>query len=226
MDRSRYAVPLVALLLVGTIAGAYTLVLTALGSSPPRSGATPTDAATLPSRAAIIPTNPGNRTLYFVPIDSFPPETAAELAAWYGARYGLEVSVRDALPLHESTRDPGRNQLVAERLIELLRRGQPDLESDGGAVVIGLVSEDLYILDRTDWAWAFGLRSGGRYAVVSEARMADGDRAVVVSRLRKMLTKNIALLYWGLEASDEPSSPVYRDVVSVRDLDRMGEDFG
>lgn len=81
MDRSRYAVPLVALLLVGTIAGAYTLVLTALGSSPPRSGATPTDAATLPSRAAIIPTNPGNRTLYFVPIDSFPPETAAELAA-------------------------------------------------------------------------------------------------------------------------------------------------
>lgn len=230
MDRTRLAHPLGALLLITVVAGGFTLLIGGLegggrgvgGASVGSSAAMGRAPATL---AAVVPSRPRDRTLYLVPIGDFPRETAIELAVYYDARYGLEMTVRPALPLDESARDRARRQLVAERLLDQLWGGYPDLAADDGAVVIGLVVDDLHILGRPDWSWAFGLRDEARYAIVSTARMADADPGVAASRLRKMVSRDIGILYYGLALNDDRSSVLFRDVLGAGDLDRMTEDF-
>ena len=125
--------------------------------------------------------------------------------------------------------DQQRGQLVAEDVITSLKASYAQVVADPGAVVIGLVTTDLYLRERPDWAWAFGLRAEGRFAVVSTARMgwplglASDERTM--SRLRKMVTKDIGLMYFGLSASDDSHSVMYRNIGGIDDLDRMGEEF-
>jgi len=65
--------------------------------------------------------------------------------------------------------------------------------------------------------------------VVSTARLnprffgiSEGED-VAFSRARKLFTKNIGLLYYGLPDSDDPDSPLYNNILSVADLDEMNE---
>jgi hypothetical protein len=44
-------------------------------------------------------------------------------------------------------------------------------------------------------------------------------------RIRKMVTKNIGILYYGLGVSDDPRSVLYRDILGPDDLDYASEDF-
>lgn len=64
-------------------------------------------------------------------------------------------------------------------------------------------------------------------AVVSSARMADGfaDEERQHQRLRKMVTKNVGILYYGLAVSDDLRSVLYRDILGPQDLDNASEDF-
>jgi len=45
------------------------------------------------------------------------------------------------------------------------------------------------------------------------------------SRLRKMVLKNIGVLYYLMPTNHDPQSVLYDDVGAVEDLDNMGEDF-
>ena len=45
------------------------------------------------------------------------------------------------------------------------------------------------------------------------------------TRLRKMVTKDIGILYYGLPQSANPSSVLYRDIAGIQELDNVGEDF-
>lgn len=47
----------------------------------------------------------------------------------------------------------------------------------------------------------------------------------ILMRLRKMVTKNVGVLYFHLRQSDDPRSVLYRNVGGIQDLDYMGEDF-
>jgi len=40
-----------------------------------------------------------------------------------------------------------------------------------------------------------------------------------------MVTKNIGIMYFGLPASDNPRSVLFRNILGVDDLDRMTEEF-
>jgi predicted Zn-dependent protease len=169
------------------------------------------------------------RTLYFAPFDDFPRDSTERLVAHYRAKYGIEATVLEPASVDPGAWDEQRRQLVAEEVIGSLKASHPSVVADPGAVVIGLVTKDVYIRGRTDWAWAFGLRSEGRFAVVSTARMswpeglAEDDQ--VANRLRKMLSRYIGLLYFGLPMSGDPGSVLYESLGGVDDLDRMGEDF-
>ncbi|MEX2147153.1 MAG: hypothetical protein WED01_09100, partial [Candidatus Rokuibacteriota bacterium] len=74
--------------------------------------------------------------------------------------------------------------------------------------------------------------SSDRYAVVSSARLARGCLGLVqasdeqrLSRLRKMVTKNIGMLYFQLPASEDPRSVLYGRIGGPQEFDRMTEDF-
>jgi len=197
------------------------------GSAP--EAATGTRPSASVARVAVyIPAPPG-RHVVIAPLGTFPADTVQSLVDFYRQKYGLEITVLSNTPIDPSARDVGRDQLVAEELLESIRFSHPAVTNDPDAVVIGLVTEDVYTRTRTDWDWSFGVRADGRFAVVSTARMSaeflarreDRER----TRLRKMVTRDIGVLYYGMSLNDDPRSVLYGRLLSVEDLDSISEDF-
>jgi hypothetical protein len=179
------------------------------------------------SAAPLVPL--AGRTLYFARFDDFPSEVVDSLVEYNRTKYGVAARVLPLAALDPAAWDQQRQQVVAEAAIQSIKALHGDVARDPGAVIIGLVTPDLYLRGRTDWAWAFGLREGGRFAVVSTARMswpggAAGEQQLT-ARLRKMVSRYIGIMYFGLPPNGDPRSVLYRDVLGVEDLDRMGEDF-
>ena len=175
-----------------------------------------------------IPRAPADRRLFLASLGGFSIDTLQTLAQFYRGKYGLQIKILEPATIDPSARDEGRGQLVAEDLIESMRSSYPEVAADTGAVVIGVVSEDLYIRDRPDWEWAFGLRSLGRFGVVSTARMTLGlgvSDELAMARLRKMVTRDIGRMYYRLPVSADPRSVLFGEIDGLADLDRIGEDF-
>ena len=170
----------------------------------------------------------GSGKIYFVTVGDFPAAEVEGLIAYYRDKYGIPVGTLPGVPLNPSAVDPQRHQLIAEAAVELMKEANPDLVKDPGAILIGLTGEDMYIAQYS-WQFTFSWRQEGKYAVVSDARMGLGREAVpaekVRSRLRKMVTKNIGILYYRLPQSGDPRSVLYKDVGGISELDYMGEDF-
>lgn len=212
--------PLVAVLVfvLATVAGAVVLQVGGAGRTAPEPVGT----------AAVRPPIPPGRTLYLAPLDGTPTDRVDRLAAYFARRYGIDARTLPATATPGYAWDEARGQLIAEAVLQSLPNAYPDRAVDRGAVVIAITDRHLYIQGRPDWAWAFGLRSDDlRWAVVSTFAMELGepDPARVETRLRRMVGKNVGLMYFGLEASDDPRSLVYRSIVSVGDLDAMGDEF-
>jgi predicted Zn-dependent protease len=150
------------------------------------------------------------------------------LVAYYQDKFNLSVEILPDVPLHSSVRDADRRQLIAEATITLMKDAHPDLAADPQAILIGLTVEDMYIA-RYDWQYTFSWRQDKKFAVVSAARMNLGSSFLteerIKNRLRKMVTKNIGILYYRLPASDNPASVLYKNVNGISELDRMGEEF-
>jgi predicted Zn-dependent protease len=163
--------------------------------------------------------------VYLVPLGDQPNDLNA-LADRLRTDLKLDVQVGDRVRIPDDALDEDRRQLVAERLIEALK--DSDKPGTSAAVLIAVTGEDMYIRDRT-WAFAFSLRREGRLAVVSSARMDPAalgqtpDPGLQPTRLRKMVLKNIGVLHYGLPFSDDPNSVMYDNILSVDDLDRVGD---
>jgi predicted Zn-dependent protease len=208
-----------------TLVGMFCVGLLLAGVPGVTTGARPSASV---ARVAVRVAAPAGRRVFLAPLGHFPADTARALADHYRQKYDLEITVLDPATIDLDARDGGRDQLVAEDLVESMRSSYPAVAADINAVLIGLTSEDLYIRDRPDWKWAFGVRLDGRFGVVSTARMQGAfpfaaDTEMV--RLRKMVTRDIGLMYYGLPLSDNPRSVLFRDIDGVGDLDSLGEDF-
>ncbi len=187
----------------------------ALASAPPE------------GRAAVVPERPSGHGVTLVPMGSVPVEDMLGLAGFYGARYGLPIAVIDPIPIPNDVLDRSRRQLIGEDLIAYLRAAAPMAVFEN-QVVIGVVAEDLYVRARPDWRFAFGAIRGN-VAVISTARMVAPfdllDRALERARMRKMVTRYIGYMLYGLPESADRHSVLYDPLLSRDDLDAMGEDY-
>jgi tetratricopeptide (TPR) repeat protein len=170
------------------------------------------------------------RAAYFIPLGNFSSRATAELATYYKSKFGIEIVSLPAIPLDGSTFDGHRHQLIAEAVVELIKRTYPKLAEDPHAVVIGLTESDMYIRAK-NWQYAFSYWVDSRFAVVSSARMNPanlGQRAsaeLLNTRFRKMVMKNIGILYYEMPTNNNPKSVLYNKIDGVEELDRMGEEF-
>lgn len=179
------------------------------------------------ARAATTP------QLYFIAVGNVPAEMIDSLVSHFQTK--CDVSIKTLPPVwpDRQTFDRERSQAVADRLIEAVWSQHQTVAEDSRSRIIGITPTDMFMEAKRDqWSFAFSLRSGdGRIAVISYARLnprnlgrAPNDM-VLSNRLRKMVAKNIGLMHFGLPASDNPRSVLFRNILGVDDLDRMTEEF-
>jgi tetratricopeptide (TPR) repeat protein len=172
----------------------------------------------------------GKEKLYLIPLNNFSTGSLNRFVTYYKEKNGIDAVPIEPLPLRLAAIDKRRQQLIAEDVIELMKRSYPKLVADPNAILIGLTDEDMYIRKK-NWQFAFSYRTQARFAVVSSARMnpvnfgAPADNELLDSRMRKMISKNIGILYYQLPANNNPKSVLYGGVMDVKDLDNMSEDF-
>ena len=174
--------------------------------------------------------SPNRRKIYFIPVGDFPAESADHLVAHYKDRFNITIETLPRIQLDSTMVDRSRNQVVAETLVAMVKRQHPSLESDPDAILIALISDDMYI-SKYAWKFAFTFRQDDKFAVVSIARMDPinfgdpADESLLNRRLRKMVTKNIGILYFRKSQNDNPQSVLYSRVGGIEELDAMSEEF-
>jgi predicted Zn-dependent protease len=171
--------------------------------------------------------HPGGRVV-LVPIDDFPADRAAAIAERFRTTLGIAIEVAPAVPWPAGAYDESRRQMNSAAM---LTRLESTYATAGASVVaIGLTTRDMFNPE-VSWAYVFSYR-GNRVAVVSPARMDRGCMGLVqasddriMARLRKMVGKNIGILYFGLDMSTDPASMLYSQIGGPQELDAMSERF-
>src|SRR5262249_5329717 len=153
-----------------------------------------------------------------------------DLPEHFKNKFGIELKSLPVVPLDSSVVDTSRNQLVAQRIIQSMKQAQQELSRDHHTILIGITERDMYITVDSG-RHVLNLRKEGRFAVISTAQLGTKpplvpfNPLVVQSRLRKLLIKNIGLLYYQLPLTSDPTSTLYGAVENGADLDWMTEDF-
>jgi predicted Zn-dependent protease len=169
------------------------------------------------------------RRVCFVPLGQVDPDLVRNLVSYYRDVYGLEIGVLTPSAIPAGTINPDREQIDGESLADFLGALFPADFYDPNVALIGLTPLDLYANDR-DWRFQLGNAQWGTQsrAVVSTYRMHLGafglvDDERVFTRTRKLVTKYVGFMHYGLPASEDPTSPMYGSILSVSDLDTMEE---
>ncbi len=165
--------------------------------------------------------------VYVVPLGPVPPAVITDLVDHFRITLRLAITPLSPLTIEPASIDRDRVQVVAEELTASLRHRLPQY---GRHVLIGLTTYDMYIRGY-QWEYAFAYREGPRVAVISTARMDEAnwgrppapDRLRV--RLRKMVAKNLGLMYYGLAQTPDRRSVLFGPILGLDDLDAIGEDF-
>jgi YD repeat-containing protein len=166
------------------------------------------------------------KKIYLVPFDLGTGESLEWAPDYYKAKLGIDVSLLPAIQVDPSLIDQHRQQLDSQKSFTYLRKKIPELAEDPSAVLIAVTSRDIFI-PSVDWEYAQNYRYSGRFAVVSSARLqpysflARRNPQWSASRLQKMLTKNIAMLYFDLPMSSDYTSMPSGGVPSGSEVDFM-----
>jgi len=168
--------------------------------------------------------------IYFAAVGEMRSVHLDALQAYYKQRYDLTVEILPPIGLEPVVVDERRRQLIAEELIELMKRRYPEHARSPQSILIGITEGDMYIRE-VNWRFAFARRDGDRFAIVSSARMDPvsfgylPDEELLQTRLRKMLSKNIGIMYYKLPQKSDRRSVMFGPILGIDDLDSMGEDF-
>jgi len=171
------------------------------------------------------------RNVYLVPIGDAPEDEINALVGHYQEKFGMAIKVLPRMKLDDSDYDTSRGQVIAENLLQSMGRAYPEYTNNWATVLIGITGQDMYPLGEP-WQFCFGWRAtNGRSAVISTARLAlhfpdeIPEQASLTQRLRKVVTKDIGLLYFWKPSSHNPKSVLYDGMTGVQDLDVATENF-
>ncbi len=144
------------------------------------------------------------------------PYSLEVFAEWLRAKYGLDVQVLPAMAIDASAWDAPRHQFVAELLEAQIKHKHEALAADHDAYLIGFTDGDMYST-RQMWRSTFTQRDSMRAAIISSSEMEDtaqqradlgsqGATDRFQARMKRILLKDVAVLYWHLTVNDDPTS--------------------
>jgi len=165
----------------------------------------------------------------FVPLGQVDPDLVRGLVEYYREEYGLQIGILTPSEAPWQYISPDRDQAEGAAMAEYAKELFPDDYADPKVTLIALTPLDLYTAER-DWRFLLGTANEepAPHAIVSTYRMHLGswglvDDDLVEERTRKLVTKYIGQLQYGLPPEDDPSSPMFDNILSVDDLDHMEE---
>jgi YD repeat-containing protein len=179
-----------------------------------------------PVRPLQLPTVPA-KNVYLIPIGLAAGESLQWAPAYYKARLGIDVKLLPAIPLDPKLIDPARNQLNTDKWVEFLAQKYPEISRDPASILLGVTSSDMYIPGFV-WSYTENMRHEGRYGMISSARLhppsllGKWNPEWLTSRVQKLLTKNLVMLYFDLPLSSDYTSLLSGGVLSGIQIDRMG----
>lgn len=158
----------------------------------------------------------GTGRIYLVQMgDHKDPYSLDDFAKWLHSKYALDVEVLPPVKIDKSAWNIKRKQYEAQALYGQIKSDFPSLAADPDAYLIGFTDADMYSIHQY-WQSSFTQRDSERAAVIS----ADGMQESLFermsfhakanehfhARLRRILLKDVALLYWHLPQNDDPTS--------------------
>lgn len=165
--------------------------------------------------------------LYLLPLGLEAAEDAIGLARDLQDVLGLTAEPLPAVNLDTRYWNEQRLQWNAGGLLRQIAADQAKIGVRPNAVVIGVTASDLYI-PGVSWQFAFAYRATGPFGVVSSARLSlptpehpTTTEELRLSRLRKVLVRQVGLLYYGLPLNRDPHSVLHQDLLGVDELDTM-----
>ncbi len=171
-----------------------------------------------------------------VPMGDVSKDIIDMLVEYYRKNYALTVHVARPLDLRQGFDREG--QLEESLVLEQLRSTYSQYASDRSVTLIGLVPVDLYSGSMPASTWSFGRLRGQALpgvpieyygGVISLYRMdprnsgLPADDALYYSRVRKFVSKYIALGYFDLPISNNPLSLTSNTISGLAELDRVDE---
>src|SRR6266496_3736464 len=108
--------------------------------------------------------------IYLVPIGNTTRLISPSLLQYHQSKYGVSLHVLSSIPVPEWARDQARQQLVADELVEAMRRAYPQQAARPDSILIGVTNEDIYISE-LDWKFALNFRQSPHELVISTARL-------------------------------------------------------
>jgi predicted Zn-dependent protease len=170
-------------------------------------------------------------SVYFVPVGNAPADEINDLVQHYKEKFDLKSAVLPPMVVLPRDFNSSRQQLIAESVVLSLQRDYGKYLQNNSAILIGVTGDDMYMLQQ-NWQFCFGWRSPDtRIAVVSTARMNlyyPGEvmpSASLTSRLRKMVTKVIGIMYYHRKPSQNPRSVLFDGILGIQELDQVSEEF-
>lgn len=136
----------------------------------------------------------------------------SQFATWLREKYSLNVQVLPPTGLDSATYDPPHQMYVAERILAQIKRDHPALAADPNAFLIGFT--DAQIAAAGDSDTSFSIRDNIRSAIISAGVIdqpapdaTNQDPALLLrDRLRRVLLKDVAVLFWHLPLNNNPQS--------------------
>lgn len=160
--------------------------------------------------------------------------SVTDLAQWLRSKYSLDVQVLPAADLGAVAWDENRHMYIAERLLQQIQRDHPAEAADPNSWLIGITDAKMSsATDKGDWEVS---QRGPRSAIISSYDLPDSCAAdgggtagsasceapsAPSTRVRRILLKDVAVLFWNLPMNNDPASVLY----SVLDPDMPGTDI-
>lgn len=176
-------------------------------------------------RLLTLPSVP-NKKVFLLPAGLDPEQTLDWAPAYYKAKLGVDVEILPAIPIPDDVVDPKRHQVESGALLDQIQQRYAHLLVDPENVLVVATSRDLFIRS-FNWSYTENYRANGQLAIVSCARLHPPgflnrwNPEWARSRMQKMLTKNITILYFDLPMSSDYTSLLSGGVLSGSEVDLM-----